>query len=111
MAELNLTKQTFSSDFFIIRNGVTYCVESQLQVDFNKNTTKLNIKSFDFAVCLTDDFPERFAKFLADIVNAAIEKKREIGGGQLSLFDDQDIDSCSDADQFEFQFEENETLR
>ena len=31
--------------------------------------------------------------------------------GQLSLFDDQDIDSCSDADQFEFQFEENETLR
>ena len=51
-----------------------------MQVISIRDTTKLNIdKSFDFAVCLTDDFPERFAKFLADIVNA-IEKKRKLAG-------------------------------
>ena len=106
MAELNLTKQTFSSDFFIIRNGVTYCVDLDLQVDFNRDSAKISIKAFDFAVCLTEDFPERFSNFLAEIVRAAIQKKEAIGGDgrQLSMFgDDQLIDNVE-------QFEQNEAL-
>ena len=59
----------------------------------------------------SEDIKIEFKTTAQQKVNAAIEKKREIGGGQLSLFDDQDIDSCSDADQFEVQFEENETFK